>query len=272
MKRAVFLVLSITSMAAAQIPADTSYWKHSLMTSLTVTQISYTDWAQGGENALSWTGRLEGTSAYDQGPYLWSSSYKFAYGTTKLGTQSMRKTDDNIDLSSSLTYRVGTYINPYVSVALKTQFAKGYTYDPTGVGTEISNFFDPAFLTQSAGLGYQPVPEVKVRLGAAVREIITNQFRRYADGEATKVEGGMESVIEVDTRVVDNIAFHSKLNLFSAFKTFDQVIVHSDNTLAAQINKYLSTTLSVQIIQERPISPRTQIKQMIALMASYVLI
>ncbi len=272
MKRALVLALFVPLIAGAQVPADTSYWKHSIVTGLTVTQVSYTDWAQGGENALAWSSRLEGTSAYDRNAYLWSSTYKFAYGTTKLGTQGTRKTDDNIDLSTSLTYRIGTFINPYVSAALKTQFAKGYTYDATGLGTEISDFFDPAFLTQSAGLGYRPLTEVKTRIGAAVREIVTNRFRRYADGEKTKVEGGLESVTEVDTRVYDNIAFRAKLELFSAFKTFDQVVVHSDNTLAAQINKYFSTTLNVQIIQERPISPRTQIKQTIALMVSYVLI
>src|SRR5512136_2709579 len=106
MKRLCVLTLFMASVAGAQVPADTSYWKHSVVTGLTVTQVSYTDWAQGGENALAWSSRLEGTSTYDQQPYIWSSTYKFAYGTTKLGTQGTRKTDDNIDIATSLTYRI----------------------------------------------------------------------------------------------------------------------------------------------------------------------
>jgi len=37
-------------------------WKHSLITGLTMTQVAFTDWAQGGENALSYTFSADGRS------------------------------------------------------------------------------------------------------------------------------------------------------------------------------------------------------------------
>ena len=154
---------------------------------------------------------------------------------------------------------------------MKTQFSKGYTYDALGNGTAISNFMDPGFLTQSAGAGYQPIPEVKERLGAALREIVTSEFTQYSGGKRTQVEGGLESVTEVNARLDENLFINAKLELFSAFRKMQEVVVRSDNTITAKISKYFSTNINVQLIQERPISPRTQVKQTIALGFSYVL-
>ena len=271
MKKSVWLLLVCTMVAKAQQVPDTSSWKHSVVAGVTATQVSYTDWAQGGENALAWTSTLDGKSSYEPSSYIWSTSYSFAYGNTKLGTQGVRKTDDKIDIASTFTYKMGVYVNPYIAATFKSQFTQGYTYDAVGTATAISNFLDPAFITQSAGVGYQPAPEVKTRLGAALREIVTDRYTQYSGGEKTQVEGGLESVTEAEATIDDNLLFKAKLELFSAFKKMDQVVVRSDNTLTAKISKYFSTIINVQLIQERPISPRTQVKQTIALGFSYVL-
>ena len=271
MKMIVWMLLSCPIIVEAQQVGDTSSWKHSVVAGVTATQVSYTDWVQGGENALAWTATLDGKSSYEPGGYVWSTTYDFAYGNTKLGTQGVRKTDDKIDIASTFTYKVDAYVNPYVAATFKSQFTKGFSYDALGTGTAISDFLDPAFITQSAGAGYQPIPEVKTRIGAAVREIVTSTYTQYSGREKTQVEGGLESVTEANARLDDNLLFSAKLELFSAFKKMQEVVVRSDNTLTAKINKYFSTNINVQLIQERPISPRTQVKQTIALGFSYVL-
>lgn len=257
--------------ARAQQIADTSSWKHSVVAGITATQVSYTDWVQGGENALAWTATLDGKSSYIPAGYDWTTTYDFAYGNTKLGTQGVRKTDDKIDIASTFTYKADAYVNPYIAATFKSQFSEGFSYDALGNATPISDYFDPAFITQSAGAGYQPIPEIKTRLGAALREIVTSRFTQFSGGKKTQVEEGLESVTEADTKLDDNLFFKAKLELFTAFKSTEGVVVRSDNTITAKISKYFSTNLNVQFIQERPISPRTQIKQTIALGFSYVL-
>jgi putative cell wall-binding protein len=64
----------------------------------------------------------------------------------------------------------------------------------------------------------------------------------------------------------------SKLELFAAFKQLDVIIVRSDNTIAAKVNEYISVNLNVQLINDRVVSTRTQVKQTIAFGFSYVLI
>jgi hypothetical protein len=267
---------------AQQAPPDTakkpvSRWKKSLVAGLTLTQVSFKDWQQGGEDALAWTITLDGKLENDQAKTNWTTSYKFAYGQTKLGDQGIRKTDDKIDLETVLTYKLNAYINPYVAATLKTQFAKGFDYS-TQPKTEVSKFFDPAYLTQSAGFGYQPAPQVKTRLGFALREVITSDLTRYSDNPATpqieksKTEGGMESVTNVDWKLAANLLLTAKLELFSAFNNFDEVIVRSDNTLAAKVSKYVNVNLNVQLINEKRVTPRTQVKETIAIGLSYALL
>lgn len=222
-----FLLLCISGIALAQVPQptptvpkDTSSWKHTMIINANITQVSFTDWAQGGENALAYALFLEGKSIYAPGSIIWENDYKFGYGQARLGTQGIRKTDDKIDLQSVLTYKIGTYINPYASATLKTQFTEGATYDATGKATPVSNFFDPAYLTQAIGFGYQPISEVKTRLGAALREIVAKDYAKiYTDDpttvsavERTKVDGGLESVTELGWTIMENVVSMQSLN------------------------------------------------------------
>jgi hypothetical protein len=253
-------------------------WKHGLVAGLTLTQVAFTDWAQGGENALAYTFLGDGKSVEDQLTSNWVTTYKLAFGQTRLGEQGLRKTDDIIDLSTVFTYKLGVYINPYASATLKTQFAKGFAYDAAGNGTAISKFFDPAFLTQMVGVGYQPIKEAKTRLGVGVREIVTSEFTQYADDkttlnevEKTSVNGGLESVTNVEWQWDDNVLFTSQLELFAAFKTLDEVITRNTSNIAMKVNKYITANFSLQLVNERKITPRTQVKETIALGLSYTL-
>jgi hypothetical protein len=285
--RKIFVALcGLVALNANAQPADTAKvkkpWTHHLVGGLNLTQVSFSDnWTQGGENALAYALSLIGKSDQDLPKTNWSTSYKFAFGQTKLGDQGVRKTDDKIDVESNLSFKVGTYINPYVAATLKTQFAPGFDYGAKPK-TEVSKFFDPAYLTQSAGLGYQPIPQIKTRLGAALREVITSEFNSYADDpqtlakvEKTKVEGGLESVTEVTWQLQSNLLFTGKLELFDAFKNFDAIIMRSDNTLAAKVSKLVSVNFNVQLIKEPnlPLPPRQsgkiQAKQTLAIGLNY---
>ncbi len=262
------------SSAVAQKPDTVFGWTHSLIAGLNLTQVSYTDWAQGGDNALAYVALLQGKSELNKPVTNWSTEYNFAYGQTKLGDKGIRKTDDKIDLASVLTYKMGVYINPFVSVTFKSQFTTGYKYTDTS-RTAVSNFLDPAYSTQAVGLGYQPVPEFKTRLGVGLRETFTKNYPQYADDpatidtEKTKVEGGLESVSELEIPIDSIVLFKAKLELFAPFKTMDQIVVHSDNTLTVKISKYINVNFNLQFINDRVVSPRTQIKEALALGLTY---
>lgn len=281
---AVLIVLSGAS-ALAQPQQQTPQpmpkwgWKHSVVSALTVTQISFKDWAQGGENALSWTARLDGKSTLDDTAFTLGNSYKMVYGQAKIGQTKSRKTEDRIELESVLTYKLGIHVNPYVGATLKTQFSTGVTIDAAGNETPVSKFFDPGYLTQSAGVGYQPAKEVKTRFGVALREIATSAYWTYANDPKTppqdrvkiRVDGGFESVTDVELKLDDNLLIRSKLELFSPIRKPSDATLRMDNALTATINKYMVVIVNVMLINDERASTRLQVKEMLSLGLSYTL-
>lgn len=272
-----FMLLAVSSTLLSQPEtAASTDWKHTLVSGLTITQVSYSDWSQGGENALAYTLSVDGRSVQDLTSTNWSNSYKLAYGQTRLGSKGLRKTDDKIELESVLTYKLGTAVNPYASATFKSQFDDGFKYDDAAnTKVKTSAALDPMYLTQAVGIGYQPVTQVKTRLGAAVREVSSKNFT-YADDAATttversKVEGGLESVTDVELKLEENTIFTSKLEMFAPFNAIDVIVVRSDNTLSSKVNKYIVVVFNVQLINDRNMgTPRTQIKEGLALGLSY---
>ncbi|MFI5202177.1 MAG: DUF3078 domain-containing protein [Candidatus Kapaibacterium sp.] len=261
--------------------ADTVYgWHHALIAELHLAQVSFSHWTQGGVNALSYIAGVNGQSVRNEPKTNWTTSYKLDYGQTKLDGQDLQKTDDEINLESVLMYKLGVHVNPYASVSLLTQFAPGYQYsDTVGVApTEVSNFFDPAYIKEAAGAGWVVSKAFQTRLGLALREIITNHFPQYAseplENEVKKirVQGGLESESEAEIPVDDNILFRAKIDLFSPFNTMDRIVVHGEGSLIAKVSKVFSAELSALFINEPDISPYTQIKQGLSLGISYAVL
>jgi hypothetical protein len=262
-------------------PAVPQYgWKHNLVSGLTLTQVALKNWEQGGENALAYTALVQGYSVSDEPSTNWRSTYDLGFGQAQLGDRGVRKTDDRLNLESVLLYKIGpdTKLNPYAAATLKTQFATGFTYDSLDRATAVSAFLDPLYLTQSIGESFQPVPEVRTRLGAALREIVTSLYNQYADDpatpeiEKTSIEGGAESVTNVEWPFAENMLLTTELNLFAPFRTFDQIVVRNTTAITAKVSKYVTVLLGVQVINEPKVSPRTQVKESLALGLSYTIL
>lgn len=251
-------------------------WHRTLAVGANLSQVSYTDWVGGGQNSLAYTAWAKGEEADIQTGYEWSNRYRLAFGQTKLGGDDIRKTEDELYFESLYLHRIGTYINPYASLTLRTQFARGYLYEPTL--QPVSKFWDPAYLTQSVGLAYQPMPEIITRFGVGLREIFASEFAElYTDDKSTPelekslVQGGLESITTVTWPIWDNVLFTSSLEFFAPFESMDRIIVRSNNALLMKVNDYLTANLTFDLIQDPYVSPRTQFKQGISLGVGFTL-
>jgi hypothetical protein len=254
-------------------------WKHAVIASMNIAQVSFTHWAQGGTNSLSYRASINGKSDRNVEMTDWLTSYKLTFGQTKLEGQEILKTDDEINIESMLTYKIGVHINPYAAASLLTQFAPGYSYPDSGGPVRISDFFDPAYLKQSIGMGWKPTVTFQTRLGLALREIITHDFPIYAaepkqkefEG-GTRIQGGAESVSQLELPVDTNVVLRAKLDLFSPFKSMDRIVMHGETGLIAKISKMFSAELSALFVSDPDLSPFTQIKQGLSIGISYAIL
>lgn len=250
-------------------------WQKEMVGGLNLTQTSFDNWVQGGENQFAWQINLNAKFENDQKKTNWANTGKFTYGNTKSGKEQAKKSIDEIKLESVFTYKLGVLINPFVAVTGETQFAPGYNYG-TDPKTQLSAFMDPGYLRESAGVGFKPNEIVKTRLGVALKQTITSDYPApYADDpKTTKIEKirnevGGESVTDVNWKVSENSLFTSKLELFSAFKSFEETDVNWDNILTTKISKYFNVNFNFKLFYDRDISKVRQIKQAIALGVSY---
>jgi hypothetical protein len=153
------------------------------------------------------------------------------------------------------------------------------TIDGAGNETPVSKFFDPGYLTQSAGVGYQPVKEIKTRFGVALREIATSTYWTYANDPNTppqdrvkiRVDGGFESVTDLELKLDDNLLIRSKLELFSPIRKPSDATLRMDNALTATVSKYIVVLLNVMLINDERASTRLQVKEMLSIGLSYTL-
>jgi len=293
MKRRIFgiisssicLILVINCSLLAEEQEPEYGWKKELVGNLNFTQTAFDNWTQGGEDTLAWQLNINGKAVKSEKKYKWVNTEKIAYGMAKIGDINSRKSVDELKLESVFTYLLGTYVNPYVAATAETQFTPGYNYpkdsdDPEADKEEISNFLDPAYFSQSAGVGYEPIDEFKTRLGFAVKEtVITERFTPYiydpdtydpdTDEDKIKVETGLESVTDFSKSLIGGILLISKLEVFSNLKGLDEVDVKWDNIFSAKISKYIDVSFNIKLFYDRTISKKRQLKQSLAVGLTY---
>jgi len=251
-------------------------WQNEVIGGFNLTQASFDNWSQGGDNTLAWQLNLSAKFNKDMEKYNWSNNGKVAFGKTKLGKQESRKSIDEIRLETVYSYKLNLYVNPYISAYGETQLAKGYTYTDTSK-VLISNFFDPGYLIESVGLSYSHSKYVKTRLGAAIKETFANEFAPlYSDDsdtpdkiEKVKVEPGAESVTDLTVNLAKDIQFTSRLELFSNIKAFIETDVRWDNVLTAKVTQYVDVNFNIKLFYDRDISYKRQLKQALSLGLSY---
>jgi hypothetical protein len=279
MAACLLLVLSLYSPGYAEEDEMQMGWNNKVVAGLNLTQAAFDNWSQGGENTLAWQANLSGSFIRLAERSEWQNSVKLAYGMAKTGDQDARKSVDELRLETAYVLKPGLPVDFYGAVTGETQFAKGYDY---GEDTRepISDFVDPGYFTESAGIlkSYRGV--LQSRLGAAAKQTVANHFAaRYSDDpdtpdevEKVRSEFGLESVTDLTLKVSENLAFDSRLEIFSNLKATNEIDVRWDNLLTAKVAEYVNVTLNVKTFYDRDISTRRQIKQSLALGLSYAIL
>lgn len=276
-KFALFLILTITSSYPSSDSLLQNHWHYAGVAGLNISQIALDNWTQGGDNALAFTLLGNFGAKYVDSPWTFNNGLKLAFGRTKLGEDDFRTNDNEFFLESILSHSFGWAVDPYISNTIRTVISKGFDYKATPSPVQTSQFFDPGYITQSIGFLFNKHPNISTRLGIGFQETITNKFPFYSDDPNTidiekfKLDTGIESVTEAAYNIEENVAFGSKLRLFSRFNELDVWDVRWDNLITAQISKYFNVNFNVLVIYEKKQSLKTQLKEALQLGVTYTL-
>ncbi len=257
---------------AAAVPDSTkppvSRWKNDVVTALNFSQVDFDNWSKGGQDNVAWLWNLTMLFEYDHARWNWRNTVKLVFGKNRTNGREFRKSSDEINLSTVITWKRKLFVNPYLSLTLETQFTRGYDYKKTPP-VVISNFMDPGYVLLSMGTGVAPIDGWRVRFGFASKTTVTRQFAHlYADDPGTadvvetiRHEPGVEIVSELLRNVSQNIKVVSKLTVFSNLRTWEQVDVQWDTTFSSRIARFLSVNYNIYLWYDSDISRKRQLKQ-----------
>jgi len=278
-------------------------WKTGGIISINLTQVSLTNWAAGGNNSVSVNGILSLFANLKKGNSNWDNSLDLAYGMLQQGNENVRKTDDKIDFTSK--YGQKAYKNWYYAglVNFKSQMTVGYNYPDDS--TKISNFMAPAYTLVAIGMDYKPSNVFTLFISPLTMKTTFVNDQTLADAGAYGVDPAKYNDLGILTAsgknirsgyggylraqfkkdVMENINLQSKLELFSNYaENPDHVDVNWEVLIVLKVNKYISATISTQLIYDHDIDigvdtngddiidkvgPRTQFKEVLGIGLSY---
>ena len=189
------LLLSIVVFSvSAQMPDTVKHFKYGGFTLLTFNQVSLSNWAAGGENALSATGVLNVFGNYKKDRIAWDNTLDLGYGMLKSGNTGVRKNEDKMELNSKFGYQAFGKVFYTALVNFRSQFSKGYNYPNDSV--PVSQFMAPGYLSVSLGMDYKPTDYFSIYLSPATGRFTFVNNQTLADSGAfgvdrAIVEGGI---------------------------------------------------------------------------------
>ncbi len=260
---AILIAILIAVTAIAQdTEAPASNWKRGGDFTLNFSQVSFSNWAAGGKNSVSGVSLFNYSANFARERLNWDNSLNLGYGLLKEGSNELIKSEDKMDFSSKLGYKMseeGKWLYSGL-FNFRSQFANGYKYPDTN--NKISGLFAPAYITLAIGADFKPSDRFSLFLSplGSKLTIVTDDDLSAAGafgvepGEKFRAEMGGSLKSELKFPVVENVDVQTVLGLFSNYlKNPQNIDVNWDFRVNMKINKFLSANIVTNMIYDHDI-------------------
>lgn len=288
----ILLTLSLTTASAlAQEgnPPDTT-WKTGGQVGVNFSQVALSNWAGGGQNTLAIAGLLNLFSNRKTDVSTWDNGLEIGYGFTKQADLDLRKSDDKVILLSKYGYKAANQLFYSALLDARTQLTDGFNYDKidsaTGDPTIISRFAAPAYVTLGLGATWKPADYFEVFVAPISNRLILVLDDTLSAAGAFGVDPGKKVKSELGAllnatfkkELMTNVTLSSRLNLFSAYQTFDKAVITWESLLGLKVNDYITASVTLDVLydekvkitrDDKTVGPSTQIREVLAIGLGY---
>lgn len=274
------LIAVFGSKMFAQEVQDTTYWIKNGFAGLKFTQVSLTNWAAGGNNAVAFDAQANYEANYKKGKHIWNNRIELAYGLSKIKGEGVQKTNDKIYLNTNYGYSI--YKNLYASALLnfQTQFSPGYDYSISR-DVSISDFMSPGYLLIGPGLTWIPNKYFTASFSPITWRgtfVLNERMSDEGDfgvtpGKKVRSEWGANLKLEGQYEFLKNMKIYSRADFYSDYTHNPKNIdVNWEVQLNMSINKWFSTTLTTNLVYDDDVKivqsdgskgPRIQFKEVL---------
>ncbi len=299
MKRAAILLFFLPFLSIAQNQDEGEPpWSYNGFFSQQLNQVSFSNWASGGENSFASSSVINFEANYKKEKISAENKLEMVYGIIKNEGQSMRKNQDRLEWISKTGREVSPRLNVTTLINFKTQFYKGYNYP--NEEDVISRFMAPAMLLTSLGMDYRPTEYLSVFFSPAtgkftfvLDDALSEQGAYGVDpGKRINPEFGAMISVGFDKKILeDGIRINSRLDLFNNYTDSDvsnrkNTDVNWQTNVQIKINRYITASAMFHMVYDHDIpvpiyetidgervqtgtGPRLQLQQVFGLGLSY---
>lgn len=247
-----------------RIRGPVSFWDRKNKLTFDLSEVSFVNWNAGGSNSISGLVGLYFKRLYLKDDLKWSNELITRFGVNKQESQDIRKTDDNLEIVSTLGYRVTKDSNWFYSskFSFKSQFSNGYNYPDRD--EPISQFMAPGYLFLGSGAEFTSEDKKRIfylspltlKSTFVLNQRLANEgafgvreAEKDADGsiiregKTSRVELGMLITNEISKEILENVNLFSRLSLYSDYAhNFGNVDVDWELSLNFKVNGYIKAS------------------------------
>lgn len=236
-------------------------WTFTGVGGLNVSQTSLTNWAAGGENSMSGNIYFNASANYKKDKWTWDNMIASDFGQAYTKTLKWQTSVDKLNLSSKLGYAVLEKMSISALGDFLTQYTPGYkSAQSKNDGDDyISNIMAPGYLSLALGIDYRPNDDLSIMFSPLTGKMTFVLDKRLSAMGAYGVKPGNKVFAELGASLValykknitEDLSLQTKLSLFTAYThNFGNIDVNWDVMLAYKLNKYLSATLTTNLIYD----------------------
>lgn len=247
----------------------TSFWESVNKFTLDVSEVAFVNWNAGGSNSISGLYGMDIARTYRNDGFRWDNQFRFRYGVNKQEGQELRKTDDDLEFSSSFGYEVSKNSKWFYSgrFRFKTQLAPGYNYPDTE--TSISGFMAPGYVFVGVGAKFvEPSEKLVIYLSPMTQKSTFVLNQRLADrgafgvrgaerdadgniirkGKQSRNEFGILINNELEQKLFDSTTLISRLSLYTDYiNNFGNVDIDWELIFSFKINNFMRASIGAHI-------------------------
>lgn len=237
-----------------------TFWTEINEISLQASEVTFTNWNGGGSNSISALTGIEIERNYKDKNFKWDNQLRFQLGGNKQNGEDIRKTEDNVEISSKAGFKFKKKSNWYYlgKLNFNTQLFKGFDFPSkeviseimapgylfTGLGVEhklnkqkLYFYLSPMTLKSTFVLNQNLANDGAFGVKKAIKDEDGNIIE---EGERLRIESGILINNEYEKELFENVNMKNRLSLYSDYiNNFGNIDVDWEVNFTFKVNDYI---------------------------------
>lgn len=257
---------------------EPKYWRINGINSISGNQSSFSNWQLGGTSNITVDVRINYDANYTKNNWSLDNKLIAKYGFNKNKANSLKKTEDGIELNSILAKNIKPEWNYSFFFNFKTQFDKGL--DPKDPKHKISHFMSPVFLMAGPGIFWKKNDNLKINLSLTTPRFVfvhsefTKMGKSYgvSKNEVHRFEFGPSIYAYYKFTIMKNVTMENIAEAFTNYlQDTNDVDFNYQASIYLKVNNFISANVYYEALYDNDVINKLQQKESIGVGFKYTL-